>query len=204
MRVIRVEAQSFGSNTYLIVSGTHALVVDPAVSVSAIANAAGEVGATPDGILLTHGHFDHMLSLDTLRKTFSIPAMIHVDDAYMLTDGKANAFYAFYGQERTFGAAEQTFSDGETLFVGDESFRVIHTPGHTQGSCCFICGNALITGDTLFADNIGRCDLQGGDESQMKDSLLRLRELDPTLRIRPGHGIGESLGIALDNAAYWL
>lgn len=204
MRVVRVEAQGFGANTYLIVSGTHALVVDPAVSVSAIMTAAGNLGATPDGILLTHGHFDHMLSLDTLRETLSIPAMIHEADAPMLTDGKKNAFYSFYGQERIFGAAEKTFTNGDMIAVGDEHFRVLHTPGHTEGSCCFVCGNALITGDTLFADNIGRCDLYGGDEEQMKESLALLRTLDPSLRIRPGHGIGESLGNALDNAAYWL
>ena len=197
MRVIHVRAQSFGSNTYLIVSGTHALVVDPAVSVSAIVSTAGELGASIDGILLTHGHYDHMLSLDTLRQTLHVPAMIHKNDAVMLTDGKKNAFYAFYGQERVFGAADETFEDGDELCVGDERFCVIHTPGHTGGSCCFVCGNALITGDTLFAEGIGRCDLWSGDIDDMRDSLSRLRTLDPELRIRPGHGMGEHLGFAL-------
>ena len=204
MRVVRVDAQGFGANTYLIVSGASALAVDPAVSVSAIVSAAGELGASIDGILLTHGHYDHMLSLDTLRQALRVPAMIHTEDACMLTDGKKNAFYAFYGQERVFGAAEQTFSDGDELFVGEESFRVLHTPGHTGGSCCFVCGNAIITGDTLFADSIGRCDLWGGDTDGMRQSLALLRTLDPTPRIRPGHGMGETLGVALDNAAYYL
>ena len=204
MRVIRVEAQSMGSNTYLVVSGTHALVVDPAVSISAIVSAAGNACASIEGILLTHGHFDHVLSLDTLHSTFSVPAMIHANDAPMLTDGKKNAFYEFYGRERVFGAAEITFEDGDEIRVGDESFYVLHTPGHTAGSCCFVCGDAIITGDTLFADNIGRCDLYSSDENEMRASLARLRTLDPNLRIRPGHGMGEQLGKALNNAALWL
>ena len=204
MHVVRVEAQSMGANTYLVVSGTHALVVDPAVSVTAIASAAGSVGASIDGILLTHGHFDHVLSLDTLRKAFPVPAMIHKNDASMLTDGKKNAFYTFYGQERVFGAAEITFEDGEQISLGEETLRVIHTPGHTAGSCCFLCGDDLVTGDTLFADTIGRCDLYSSDVSQMRASLARLQTFDQTLRIHPGHGMGERLGAALSCAIYYL
>ncbi len=204
MHVVRVEAQSMGANTYLIVSGTHALVVDPAVSVTAIASAAGSVGASIDGILLTHGHFDHVLSLDTLRKAFPVPAMIHKNDASMLTDGKKNAFYTFYGQERVFGAADITFEDGEEVSLGKETLRVIHTPGHTAGSCCFLCGNDLVTGDTLFADTIGRCDLYSSDVTQMRASLSRLQTLDQDLRIHPGHGMGERLGAALSCAIYYL
>ena len=204
MHVVRVEAQSMGANTYLVVSGTHALVFDPAVSVTAIASAAGSVGASIDGILLTHGHFDHVLSLDTLRKAFPVPAMIHKNDASMLTDGKKNAFYTFYGQERVFGAAEITFEDGEQISLGEETLRVIHTPGHTAGSCCFLCGDDLVTGDTLFADTIGRCDLYSSDVSQMRASLARLQTFDQNLRIHPGHGMGERLGAALSCAIYYL
>ena len=204
MHVVRVEAQSMGANTYLIVSGTHALVVDPAVSVTAIASAAGNVGASIDGILLTHGHFDHVLSLDTLRKAFPVPAMIHKSDAPMLTDGKKNAFYTFYGQERVFGAADVTFEDGEQILLGEETLRVIHTPGHTAGSCCFLCGDDLVTGDTLFADTIGRCDLYSSNVTQMRASLARLQTLDQNLRIHPGHGMGERLGAALSCAIYYL
>ena len=204
MHVVRVEAQSMGANTYLVVSGTHALVVDPAVSVTAIASAAGSVGASINGILLTHGHFDHVLSLDTLRKAFPVPTMIHKNDAPMLTDGKKNAFYTFYGQERVFGAADVTFEDGEEIPLGKETLHVLHTPGHTAGSCCFLCGNDLVTGDTLFADTIGRCDLYSSNVTQMRASLSRLQTLDQNLRIHPGHGMGERLGAALSCAIYYL
>jgi glyoxylase-like metal-dependent hydrolase (beta-lactamase superfamily II) len=204
MRVVPVASPSFGSNTYLIVSGTHALVVDPAVSVAAISSAAAAEGVTPEGILLTHGHFDHMLSMDELCEELKLPSMIHRDDAVMLTDGKANAFCDFFGKERTFRPADRLLSDGELLPLGDEAIRVIHTPGHSRGSCCFLCGNRLITGDTVFAEGFGRFDLYGGDKETLKHSLSLLGTMDPHLRIYPGHGPRAFLGDALATCAYFL
>ena len=204
MRVIRIDAQSFGSNTYCILSGVHAWVVDPSVSIAAISSALAEEGASLDGILLTHGHFDHMLSLDTLRKTFSVEAWIHEADAAMLTDGKKNAFYNFFGKERVFLPAENLFEGGDVIPIGEEKIRVIHTPGHTQGSVCFLCGKALITGDTLFSEGYGRYDLWGGDREDLQDSLRRLGDLDPGLRICPGHGAVSSLGTALCHVEHIL
>jgi glyoxylase-like metal-dependent hydrolase (beta-lactamase superfamily II) len=202
MKICTVCAESFGSNTYLIVSDSHALVVDPSVSVSAILNAVRAEDAFLEGILLTHGHFDHVLSLDSLRSASGVDASIHEDDAIMLTDGRKNAFYEFFGQERTYRPAEHLLTDGETLRLGNETITVLHTPGHTQGSVCFLCGDSLITGDTLFAESFGRCDLWSGDIEQMRLSLSSLRELDGKLTIYPGHGASSLLRNALDNVAY--
>lgn len=204
IRVVPVCAASFGANTYLLISGCHALVVDPAVSVSAILEAIRAEDAYPEGILLTHGHFDHILSLDNLRDNVSIPASIHQEDAIMLTDGTKNAFYELFKKERVYRPAQTLLSDGDEIALGEDTIRVLHTPGHTPGSVCYLCGDALITGDTLFADNIGRCDLWGGSDVQMASSLEHLRTLDKSLRIYPGHGNSETLGRALDNAAYFL
>ena len=96
IRIRSVCHESFGANTYLLISGTHALAVDPAVSVNAITEAAGAEGAWVEGILLTHGHFDHVVSLDTVRDHLHIPAMIHEEDAPMLGDGNKNAFSTFF------------------------------------------------------------------------------------------------------------
>lgn len=204
MKVLSVCPQSFGSNCYLIISGSHAYVVDPSVSVQAILNAAAEQDVCLDGILLTHGHFDHMLSLDLLRDTAGLEAAVHKDDADFLTDSHKNAFFTFFGKERTFRPAERLLSDGEKIPMGEESVTVLHTPGHTPGSVCFLCGDTLITGDTLFAESFGRCDLYGGSPEEMSRSLASLRELDPHLRICPGHGADSVLGGALDNVAYLL
>ena len=204
MKIIPVCAESFGANTYIVVSGSEALVVDPTVSTDAILSAIRAEDAHPIGVILTHGHFDHLLSLDRFRQATVTEAFIHEDDAIMLTDGKKNAFFEFFGKERTFGAAENLLKDGQILRLADEQIEVIHTPGHTQGSVCYLCGNELITGDTLFAESFGRCDLWGGSMALMSSSLRRLRTLDPSLTIYPGHGCTSRLGDALDNVAYLL
>lgn len=196
MKVVPVCPDSAMANCYLLVHNTHALVVDPCVSVSAILRAAEAEHATLEGILLTHGHFDHVLSLDSLRDTLSIPAYIHQADQQLLPDGEKNAFTLFYGQDRAFRAAEHDLKDGDLIPLGDASIEVIHTPGHTGGSVCYRAGDILLTGDTLFADTFGRYDLFSGDLDTLKESLRRLSALDPALILYPGHGDSASLGEA--------
>ncbi len=204
IRVVPICEQSFGANTYLLISERHALVVDPAVSASAILEAANAEDTRVEGILLTHGHFDHVLSIDTLRAVTHLPAYIHEEDAILLTDGRKNAFYDFYHQERRFGAAERLLRDGDKLPLGEDEITVLHTPGHTQGSVCYLCGESLITGDTLFSNTVGRCDLWGGSNAQMANSLEFLRTLPKDLTIFPGHGPSATLGEALEEAAYYF
>ena len=204
MRVVGIGEHSFGANCYAVISDSHALVVDPTLSVSAIMSAIAAEGAMLEGIILTHGHFDHVTSLDTLRDAAKIPAYIHEDDAELLTDGKKNAFSIFFGKERVWRAAEHTLSDGDVIPLGNEYIKVIHTPGHTQGSVCYLCGDTIITGDTLFADNIGRTALYGGSFELLADSLKKLRSFDPKLKLCAGHGPDGILGEALDNSAYFF
>ncbi len=204
MTVLNICGASFGSNCYCLISDTHALVIDPSASSEKIIETVSAHGAVIDGILLTHGHFDHIISLDKLRQMTGAPAIIHKDDAIMLTDGSKNAFYDFFGKERTYLPAEKTLEDGDTLRVGAETLHVLHTPGHTQGSICILVGEIIFTGDTLFAESFGRCDLWGGDISKMRASLRRLRELDGSLTIYAGHGESCRLSDALDNVAYLI
>lgn len=204
MKIINVCPESFGANCFLLISEGKALVVDPAPSASAIQNAALKEGAKIEGIILTHGHFDHIVSIDTLRRALSIPVSIHEGDAEMLTDGRKNAFYDFYGIERTYSPADNLLRDKDVIRLGSEEIRVIHTPGHTKGSVCYLCGDFMLTGDTLFADSIGRCDLWGGNDIQIKESLHMLRSYPQNLKIYAGHGPSSVLGAALDNAAYFI
>ncbi len=204
MKIIPVTADSFGSNSYIILSDREALVVDPSASVDRILKTVDNAEARLSGILLTHGHFDHIISLDTLRERTHVPAFIHKNDAIMLTDGKKNAFYDFFGKERRYAQAERLLSDKDTITLGKESITVLHTPGHTMGSVCYMCGDSLITGDTLFAETFGRCDLWGGDITAMGRSLSSLRQLPSNTRIYPGHGQSARLGDALDNVAYLM
>jgi len=204
LKIVPICSDSYGANTYLLVSLDEAFIVDPTVSVGAMLKAVEKEGASLKGILLTHGHFDHLFSLDPLRKDTGVGAYIHQKDAIMLTDGKKNAFFDFFGKERTYAPAEHLLSGGELLPLGNEKLEVIHTPGHTQGSVCYRCGDILVTGDTLFSNTYGRCDLYGGNMTQMRESLKHLSSLDGNIVIYPGHGEAEILSNALSSVDYLL
>lgn len=198
MKIRSISPDSFASNCYLVIEGGQAMVVDPGVSLRAIQSALDAEGATLCGILLTHGHFDHILTLDELRDAYpDAPVYLHAADAELLADGEKNAFALFMGQDRTWRPADHLLTDGEIILLGDARIRVRHTPGHTRGSVCYLCGDDLITGDTLFAQGFGRYDLYGGDWAALARSLRELTELSPALRIHPGHGMSATLGDAL-------
>jgi glyoxylase-like metal-dependent hydrolase (beta-lactamase superfamily II) len=205
MKIINLFPGSYGSNCYLVEENGHALIVDPSASASAILRALREDGCTPDAILLTHGHFDHVMSIDTLRGAEpDLKVYVHEADAPMLRDGQKNAFSLFFGQDRAWREADVLLADGDSVTVGGAAFTVVHTPGHSPGSVCYLCESEgiLLTGDTLFADNIGRCDLWGGSYALIRQSLKRLRGLDGGLTIYPGHGDSNKLSRALDNTMY--
>ncbi len=189
---------SWGSNCYLLTANGHALLVDPSADASSLLTAISLCGAVLDGILLTHGHFDHIVSIDTLRARSGANLMIHAMDAPMLADAHKNAFYTFFRMEKNYSPADRLLQDRDMINLGGEEIRVIHTPGHSPGSVMFLCNHQfLLTGDTLFANGYGRYDLWGGSASVLADSLRSLADLDPNLPIYPGHGEPSTLGAAL-------
>lgn len=211
MKIIPICPASFAANTFLLVSGKCAIAVDPAVSVGAVEKILESEQADLKAIVLTHGHFDHTVAVDTLRDRFDVPLMIHAGDAPMLTDGRINGFYDFYGRECVHRPADATIADGEIIPLGDGEITVICTPGHSPGSVCLLCKDSknaeeqfMVTGDTLFGNSIGRCDLWRGSEEMIARSLSKLSRLDPSMRIYPGHGASEILGTALEQARYYV
>ena len=194
---------SWNSNCYVLISGEQgekrtAAVVDPSADKDTILRFIQGKNAVLESIILTHGHFDHVESVDTLRDATNAVVCIHKDDNEMLSDGRKNAYAFFFGEDRRWRPAERLLEDGDQLSVGKETLKVISTPGHSKGSICLLCGNILITGDTIFANGYGRYDLHGGNPSTLRDSLLGLRKLDGNLTIYPGHGESARLADALD------
>ena len=116
-------------------------------------------------ILLTHGHFDHIGGAEEVRKATGAEIYIHELDAYML-DSEAHSL---------------------ANNMSECSFRVLHTPGHTQGSVCYICGDAIFSGDTLFCCSVGRTDFPHSSSSAMMYSLNKLYHLEGDYRVYPGH-----------------
>ncbi len=195
---------SWLSNCYVLISrdadgSTHAAVVDPSSPSDEICEFLESIGATLDMIIMTHGHFDHIMSLDSLRERTGAPAYIHESDAEMLSDSEKNAYSFFFSQKLETMPPEHTLRDGDILTLGDEKIKAIHLPGHSKGSIALLCNGFILTGDTLFDGGIGRCDLYGGNMRKLYSSLGRLKKLDPSLKIYPGHGNGTTLGHALDS-----
>ena len=185
MEIKTLAGYSYASNTYVLISDGDAAVVDPSAPVSMIENAIG--CAKLRFILMTHGHFDHMITLDSLRSKYGVRLILHENDADKISDPALNAS-GFFGLELSALPADEILKDGDVLMLGDEEIRVISTPGHTSGSVCYDCGKDLVCGDTLFSSGYGRYDLPTGDPKMLFDSLklLSMRQDDPM--IYPGHG----------------
>ena len=202
MKIVNLFPGSWGSNCYIISDSSHAAVIDPSASAKGILDYLKINNLTLDFIILTHAHFDHILSLDTLRDATNAPCYVHKDDADSLSDGRKNAFYTFFGQDKKYRPAEKLLLGGEKIKLGSIELEIISTPGHTKGCICIKAGSALFTGDTLFADSYGRCDLYSGDYKTLMNTLNKMRELDGRLKIYPGHGCESTLSHALDVVRY--
>ncbi len=204
MEIYNLYTGSYHSNCYVIIDSDrdgvrHSAVIDPSEDGKDILEFVKKQDARLDFILLTHGHFDHIMSLEPLRTLSNAPVCIHKDDAEMLSDGEKNAYSLFFGGDMVCRAPDRLLSDGDKIMLGRCEISVISTPGHSKGSVCFLADDILVTGDTLFALGYGRCDLYGGDGKALFASLLSLSKLDPELTIYPGHGKPERLGKALKN-----
>lgn len=200
MNLFRITPPTIGSNCYIISDSGYALVIDPSAPASKVMNYLTSNELTLKAILLTHGHFDHMLGLEKLRtQNPSAPVMIHADDAELMPDGHKNAFFDFFSADRDFGNPDRLLIEGDTIPFGNMRIRVMHTPGHTKGSVCYSCAKLLFTGDTIMADGFGRLDLYSGNPAKMNHSLGRLRTLaaKADLMICPGHGNTARLSDAL-------
>lgn len=177
---------SFNENSYIITddkSGASA-VVDPNYDNNGIMEIIHNYKI--EKILLTHCHFDHICSAARIREMTGAEIYIHKEDADGLKDKEIN-LSSMFGASLSF-EADHTFSDGETIMLGETSVKVIHTPGHTAGSSCFVVDDSIISGDTLFHGSVGRMDFPTGSPSQMNDSLRKLKNLEKDYKIYPGHG----------------
>ena len=208
MRIKTLCKGSWFSNCHVLIakdeSGRNrAAVVDPSIDAREISELLKSENAILDLIILTHGHFDHIMSLDQLRDASGAPVCIHENDAEMLTDGKKNAYSFFFGTNFAQKEADRLLRDSEIITLGCESLRVLHLPGHSKGSIALLGDGFIITGDTIFAQGFGRYDLHGGDALTLKKSLNSLKSLDPSLTLYAGHGESAKLGAALRAISYF-
>lgn len=186
-----------GTNCMVLwADGSHpCTVVDPGMSSDEgekelLSYLQGE-GLTPDAILLTHGHFDHVWGVERLLAKFSVPVYMHPADRTILEDG-ASAFRGMQSLKmlrHDFPTVD--VADGDVVTTGGVEWKVIATPGHTPGGVCYWSeeNNLLLSGDTLFAGSIGRSDLKGGDYDVLMASIKeKLLNLPGETDVLPGHG----------------
>ena len=164
------------------------LIIDPGANPKQLAERISTEGVKPVAILLTHGHFDHIYSVDYVREKYNCQLCIHENDALCLTDSYKNANKLFFNEDLTFNPADWLISDKDKLSLGELQIKVIHTPGHTEGCVCYLVENALICGDTIFDRSVGRTDLPSGNTKVLYESLRKIKTMDESIRLYPGHG----------------
>lgn len=176
-----------GSNTYILGDKDEAVVIDVGNDPDEIfEEAVIQAGMRVKYIILTHGHFDHMMYLDELERKTNAKVVIHEEDAGAFQSVSRNVSDLF-GIPRTFRQPDLLVKEGSLLQVGDLQLQVLHTPGHTPGGICLLCGKMLFTGDTLFDGDFGRTDLPLGDSKALRRSIERLFQLPGDLMVYPGH-----------------
>lgn len=195
MKIQKFIVGSMGTNCYFLIGNNsdECAVVDPGAEAGRIIQKLEEKKLKCTHILLTHAHFDHIMALETVREATGAPVFVHEADSEFLTDNDLNCMSVFSSEKIKINPAENLLKDGDVLEIAGERVRVMHTPGHTPGSVCFLCGSDIVSGDTLFRGSIGRYDLPGGDFMTLLSSLKAISELDGDRRIYPGHGPSTTL-----------
>ncbi|MBW2564708.1 MAG: MBL fold metallo-hydrolase [Deltaproteobacteria bacterium] len=192
--MIRRVSGPYNLNTYFLVckQTKESVIIDPGGSAKTLTTFIKEQKITPIKILNTHGHADQFFSTEEFKKTFSVPSCLHTEDDRFFKDPAV--------QEKTRNAvglpppypADIELADKDVIEFGETNLAVIHTPGHTPGSVCFLCEDHLYTGDAIFVGEAGRTDLPGGNLDQLIDSIkTRILPLDKKTIIHPGHHHGE-------------
>lgn len=191
------------TNAYLVSdNGDNTLLIDPADDAEFIISQIHSLGLKLCAVVLTHAHFDHMMAAEAVSEAFSVPLYVGGGDGDAMTDPYRNLSGLFGMTSPVYIERYLTLKETDVLHVGDLSFTVMETPGHTPGCICLRCGDVLFSGDTLFNDSIGRLDFPGGDPAAMLRSLQRLIALPSDFHVYPGHGPATTIGAEIAHNPY--
>lgn len=186
------------TNCYLIYNqkSREAVVVDPADNGAFVLNKCRELQVKPVAVILTHGHFDHILAVEDICRAFSCQVYAGREEDRLLQDSSMN-LSTIMGTERTIVCADVLVKEKDELSLAGFKWNVLETPGHTAGSVCYYIPSEqiLFSGDTLFAGSLGRTDLPTGDQKEIVSSIReKLLPLPEETKVFPGHGEGTTIG----------
>lgn len=196
MNVTTIPVGMLGTNCYLLASAKNTCaIVDPGAQAAKIADIITEKGLAPKYILLTHGHFDHIGAVNALAEQFpELEIYIGEGDLELIADTEISKVEQKGLDKDTFTIKNAgTVAGGREFELDELTITVMETPGHSKGGVSYICEDVIFSGDTLFQENVGRCDLYGGDFGILKSSLKKLGELTGDFTVYPGHGEATTL-----------
>ena len=193
MEIITMCVGSYRTNCYMVwkEGEDRCVLIDPGFQPEQILEQVHTKGKTVAAIALTHGHFDHVGGVKRIAEEANCRVYICKEDLSLNPTLTSGAIYH-----------TDTYAEGDILSLAGLEFKVLHTPGHTPGCVCLLCGDTIFSGDTLFAGTCGRTDLPGGDPVQMRTSLGRLAALEGNYRVLPGHGPHSNLDEARRSNPY--
>ncbi|MGW6061340.1 MBL fold metallo-hydrolase [Streptomyces sp. NPDC055189] len=209
MLIAGFPAGAWGTNCYLVApaAGEECVIIDPGhQAAEGVEDALKKHRLKPVAVVLTHGHIDHVASVVPVCGAHDVPAWIHPDDRYMMSDPEKGIGRSFGAQllgELTVGEPSDVreLTDGARLKLAGLDFSVAHAPGHTKGSVTFQLPESaevpsvFFSGDLLFAGSIGRTDLPGGSQTDLLESLARVcLPLDDSTVVLPGHNEHTTIG----------
>ena len=201
INIAALQFNPFQENTYVIWDDTKECVIVDAGNYSPaedrrLQQFVEEKGLKPVMALNTHGHVDHILGVEFVKRTWGVPFALHGADRFLVDSAQQHgALYGF--RVETVPAVDIDLEGRDSISFGDTTLKLIHTPGHTPGHVGIYAGEdkKLLTGDTLFRESIGRTDLSGGDYSWIMRSIIdRIIPLGGDVEIFPGHGPASTIG----------
>lgn len=192
MKIEQIESGPFQTIGYLISDETgEAMIIDtPLESTNSFMKSIRRDGLKVKSIVLSHTHWDHTADAAELRRQTGAKIYVHKEDKYRVVDPMKFTIYRLPFELEAL-EPDELLEGNEVINVGNMSFKVIHTPGHTEGGICLYCAEekVLFSGDTLFNESVGRCDLPGGSMGLLINSIIdKLLVLDGETKVYPGHG----------------
>jgi glyoxylase-like metal-dependent hydrolase (beta-lactamase superfamily II) len=188
----KIKGAEWISNCYIILDNSDAIIIDPGCEYTLIQDQLA--GYKLKAIVATHGHYDHILNVYKLQHDYNVPFYLHAGDKKLIKH--ANFYLKLFHSNNTIEipAVDIFISDLDLLDFDFVKMKVIHTPGHTEGSVCYLFENNLFTGDLLMKNIIGRTDLPGGNINKIRSSIKKIGGDFSDVNIFPGHGNNSTLG----------